>query len=167
MIDTLAEMGILKGYADGTFRPNAPITRAEFAAIAARFDSTDITGKTATFNDIANCWAKEEIERTAILGWTNGYADGSFRPNNNITRAEVATLVNRVLKRIPGKTEDLLDDMVKWPDNMDTTKWYYLAIQEASNSHDYEKYTDENDKTTEFEKWVKLNENPDWTKYQK
>jgi uncharacterized repeat protein (TIGR02543 family) len=163
MVDTLTEMGIIKGYADGTFRPNAPITRAEFAAIAARFDSTDITGKTATFTDIANCWAKSEIERTAILGWTNGYADGSFRPNNDITRAEVATLVNRVLKRQPGKPEDLLDDMVKWPDNMDTTAWYYLAIQEASNSHDYDKYTIG---TEEYEKWKKLNENPNWVQYQ-
>jgi hypothetical protein len=166
MVDTLAEMGIIKGYPDGTFRPNAYITRAEFAAIAARFDSTDITGKTATFSDIATSWAKDEIVRTAVLGWTNGYPDGTFRPQNDITRAEVATLVNRVLKRVPGKTEDLLADMVTWPDNLDTTKWYYLAIQEASNTHDYEKYTGD-DKTTEYEKWTKLKENPDWTKYQK
>ena len=166
MVDTLAEMGIINGYPDGTFRPNAYITRAEFAAIAARFDSTDITGKTATFSDIATSWAKDEIVRTTVLGWTNGYPDGTFRPQNNITRAEVATLVNRVLQRVPGKTEDLLADMVTWPDNLDTTKWYYLAIQEASNTHDYEKYTGD-DKTTEYEKWTKLKENPDWTKYQK
>jgi uncharacterized repeat protein (TIGR02543 family) len=166
MVDTLAEMGIINGYPDGTFRPNAYITRAEFAAIAARFDSTDITGKTATFSDIATSWAKDEIVRTTVLGWTNGYPDGTFRPQNNITRAEVATLVNRVLQRVPGKTEDLLADMVKWPDNLDTTKWYYLAIQEASNTHDYEKYTGD-DKTTEYEKWTKLRENPDWTQYQK
>ena len=165
MVDTLTEMGIIKGYADGTFRPNAPITRAEFAAIAARFDSTDITGKTASFTDIANCWAKSEIERTAILGWTNGYSDGSFRPNNNITRAEVATLVNRVLQRQPGTKDDLLDNMVTWPDNMDTTAWYYLAIQEASNGHDYDKYTGKDGNS--YEKWSKLKDSPDWTKYQK
>ena len=165
MVDTLTEMGIIKGYADGTFRPNAPITRAEFAAIAARFDSTDITGKSASFTDIANCWAKSEIERTAILGWTNGYSDGSFRPNNNITRAEVATLVNRVLQRQPGTKDDLLDNMITWPDNMDTTAWYYLAIQEASNGHDYDKYTGKDG--SEYEKWSKLKDSPDWTKYQK
>ena len=165
-VSTLVDMGILKGYPDGTFRPDASITRAEFAAIAARFDSTDITGKTATFTDIATSWAKADIERTAILGWVEGYPDGSFRPDSSITRAEAVTLVNRVLQRVPGKTEDLLDDMVKWPDNADTTAWYYLAIQEASNSHDYEKYAAA-DKTTEYEKWTKLTTNPDWVKYQK
>lgn len=165
-VSTLADMNILKGYADGSFRPDAPITRAEFAAVTARFDSTDISGKTATFTDIAGSWAKDDIERTAILGWVNGYADGSFRPENDITRAEVVTLVNRVLQRIPGKTEDLLDNMIKWPDNADTTAWYYLAFQEASNSHDYEKYTAA-DKTTQYEKWTKLTENIDWTQYQK
>ena len=165
-VSTLVDMGILKGYPDGSFRPDASITRAEFAAIAARFDSTDITGKTATFTDIATSWAKADIERTAILGWVEGYPDGSFRPDSNITRAEAVTLVNRVLQRVPGKTEDLLDNMVKWPDNADTTAWYYLAIQEASNSHDYEKYTAA-DKTTEYEKWTELTTNPDWVKYQK
>jgi hypothetical protein len=161
MVDTLAEMGIVKGYSDGTFRPDAPITRAEFAAIAARFDTSDVTGKSASFTDIADSWAKSSIERTAILGWTKGYADGSFKPNENITRAEVAALVNRVLQRHPGKSGDLLDDMVRWPDNADTSAWYYLDIQEASNSHDYDKYGDG------LEKWTALNANPDWTQYQK
>jgi hypothetical protein len=163
-VSTLADMGILKGYPDGTFRPDAPVTRAEFAAVAARFDSTDITGQTASFSDTASSWAKSAIARTAVLGWVKGYPDGTFRPDEAITRAEAATLINRVLQRVPGKTDDLLSGMIRWPDNQDTSAWYYLALQEASNSHDFERYTESG---AQYEKWTSLTQNPDWTQYQK
>ena len=121
-------MGIVKGDSHGKFNPNAPITRAEFAAIAARFD--DKANTTAVdFSDIASHWAKNEISAAANNGWINGYTDGTFRPNNKITRAEAMTLVNRVLKRLPETAEDLHNDMIKWSDNSDTSAWYYLAVQ--------------------------------------
>ena len=152
-------MGIIKG-SNGKFNPNAPITRAEFAAIAARFDDKANTA-TADFSDIGSHWAKDEISAAANNGWINGYTDGTFRPNNHITRAEAMTLVNRVLKRLPETAEDLHDDMIKWTDNSDTSKWYYLAVQEATNSHYYET------KNTQYEKWTKLRETRDWTELEK
>ena len=159
-VSTLSAMGIIKGDTHGKFNPNAPITRAEFAAIAARFDDKANT-TTADFSDIASHWAKDEISAAANNGWINGYTDGTFRPNNNITRAEAMTLVNRVLKRLPETAEDLHDDMIKWTDNSDTSKWYYLAVQEATNSHYYET------KNTQYEKWTKLRETRDWTELEK
>ena len=142
------------------FRPNAPITRAEFAAIAARFD--DKANTTAVdFSDIASHWAKNEISAAANNGWINGYTDGTFRPNNKITRAEAMTLVNRVLKRLPETAEDLHNDMIKWSDNSDTSAWYYLAVQEATNSHYY------GIKENKHEKWSKLRETRDWTELEK
>ena len=123
-VSTLSAMGIVKGDSQGKFNPNAPITRAEFAAIAARFD--DKANTTAVdFSDIASHWAKNEISAAANNGWINGYTDGTFRPNNKITRAEAMTLVNRVLKRLPETAEDLHNDMIKWSDNSDTSAWYY------------------------------------------
>ena len=157
-ISTVAKMGIVTGYPDGTFKPNANITRAEFATIAARFDQ-QTRGTGDHFTDLDGHWAKEYIERAAKKGWVTGYPDGTFRPENLATRAEVATLVNRVLNRDPESPEDLLEGMVEWPDNMDTGAWYYLALQEASNTHDYERET----KPTEV--WTVLLENPDWTIY--
>ena len=119
-VSTLSAMGIVKGDSQGKFNPNAPITRAEFAAIAARFD--DKANTTAVdFSDIASHWAKDEISAAANNGWINGYTDGTFRPNNKITRAEAMTLVNRVLKRLPETAEDLHNDMIKWSDNSDTS----------------------------------------------
>ena len=119
-VSTLSAMGIISGYPDATFRPNASITRAEFAAIATRFDvNGDKTP--ASFNDIAGHWAKDEIAVAANNGWVNGYEDGSFRPQNKITRAETMSLVNRVLNRKPETAEDLLENMTKWTDNADTT----------------------------------------------
>ena len=140
-ISTLSSMGIVKGNPDGTFDPDAPITRAEFAAIAARFDDKN-TNNTSNFSDIASHWAKDEIGVAANKGWINGYPDSTFRPDQYITRAEAMTLVNRVLNRLPEKSEDLLDDMIKWPDNADASVWYYLAVQEATNSHDYSDKSD-------------------------
>ena len=127
-VSTLSSMGIVKGHNDGTFAPNAPITRAEFAAIAARFDDKN-TDTSSKFTDIASHWAKNEIGIAANKGWINGYPDGTFRPNQYITRAEAMTLVNRVLNRLPENSSDLLDSMIKWPDNSDASAWYYLAVQ--------------------------------------
>ena len=159
-VSTLSAMGIVKGDSHGKFNPNAPITRAEFAAIAARFD--DKANTTAVdFSDIASHWAKNEISAAANNGWINGYTDGTFRPNNKITRAEAMTLVNRVLKRLPETAEDLHNDMIKWSDNSDTSAWYYLAVQEATNSHYYDL------KGNKHEKWSKLRETRDWTELEK
>ena len=159
-VSTLSAMGIVKGDSQGKFNPNAPITRAEFAAIAARFD--DKANTTAVdFSDIASHWAKDEISAAANNGWINGYTDGTFRPNNKITRAEAMTLVNRVLKRLPETAEDLHNDMIKWSDNSDTSAWYYLAVQEATNSHYYDI------KENKHEKWSKLRETRDWTELEK
>ncbi len=159
-VSTLSAMGIVKGDSYGKFNPNAPITRAEFAAIAARFD--DKADTTAVdFSDIASHWAKNEISAAANNGWINGYTDGTFRPNNKITRAEAMTLVNRVLKRLPETAEDLHNDMIKWSDNSDTSAWYYLAVQEATNSHYYDL------KANKHEKWSKLRETRDWTELEK
>ena len=159
-VSTLSAMGIVKGDSQGKFNPNAPITRAEFAAIAARFD--DKANTTAVdLSDIASHWAKDEISAAANNGWINGYTDGTFRPNNKITRAEAMTLVNRVLKRLPETAEDLHNDMIKWSDNSDTSAWYYLAVQEATNSHYYDL------KENKYEKWSKLRETRDWTELEK
>ena len=159
-VSTLSAMGIVKGDSQGKFNPNAPITRAEFAAIAARFD--DKANTTAVdFSDIASHWAKNEISAAANNGWINGYTDGTFRPNNKITRAEAMTLVNRVLKRLPETAEDLHNDMIKWSDNSDTSAWYYLAVQEATNSHYYDL------KENKHDKWSKLRETRDWTELEK
>ncbi|WP_418985570.1 S-layer homology domain-containing protein, partial [Agathobaculum butyriciproducens] len=119
-VSTLSSMGIVKGHNDGTFAPNAPITRAEFAAIAARFDDKN-TDTSSKFTDIASHWAKNEIGIAANKGWINGYPDDTFRPNQYITRAEAMTLVNRVLNRLPENSSDLLDSMIKWPDNSDAS----------------------------------------------
>ena len=161
-ISTLSSMGIVKGNPDGTFDPDAPITRAEFAAIAARFDDKN-TNTTSNFSDIASHWAKDEIGVAANTGWINGYPDSTFRPDQYITRAEAMTLVNRVLNRLPEKSEDLLDDMIKWPDNADASVWYYLAVQEATNSHDYSDKSD----ADKYEKWTKIRDARDWTLLEK
>lgn len=157
-VSTLSRMGIIAGYPDGTFRPNAPITRAEFAAIATRFDNNG--DKTpVSFTDIIGHWAEGEITVAANHGWVSGYGDGTFRPQNQITRAETMSLVNRVLKRLPETPADLLPDMITWTDNADTSSWYYLPVQEATNSHYYE--FKENSK---HEKWTELRETRDWSK---
>ena len=159
-ISTMSRLGIIKGYPDGTFRPNDPITRAEFAAIAARFDEHK-AAKLASFTDIYGHWAISEISLAYENGWIKGYNDGTFRPNRNITRAEAMALINRVLNRAPEKPSDLLNNMNKWTDNMDTTKWYYLDVQEATNSHDYTR------KTNNYEMWKKMLTDPDWAKYER
>lgn len=159
-VSTMSRLGIIKGYPDGTFRPNDPITRAEFAAIAARFDEHK-AAKLASFTDIYGHWAISEISLAYENGWIKGYNDGTFRPNRNITRAEAMALINRVLNRAPEKPSDLLNNMNKWTDNMDTTKWYYLDVQEATNSHDYTR------KTNNYEMWKKMRTDPNWAKYER
>ena len=161
-VSTLSSMGIVKGHNDGTFAPNAPITRAEFAAIAARFDDKN-TDTSSKFTDIASHWAKNEIGIAANKGWINGYPDSTFRPNQYITRAEAMTLVNRVLNRLPENSSDLLDSMIKWPDNSDVSAWYYLAVQEATNSHAYS----DKSKDDKYEKWTTIRDARDWTELEK
>ena len=161
-VSTLSSMGIVKGHNDGTFAPNAPITRAEFAAIAARFDDKN-TDTSSKFTDIASHWAKNEIGIAANKGWINGYPDGTFRPNQYITRAEAMTLVNRVLNRLPENSSDLLDSMIKWPDNSDASAWYYLAVQEATNSH----ACSDKSKDDKYEKWTTIRDARDWTELEK
>ena len=160
-VSTLSSMGIITGYPDGTFRPNAAITRAEFAAIAARFD-TNGDKTTAKFTDIASHWAKDEISIAANNGWIKGYEDNTFRPQRDITRAETMTLVNRVLNRQPETEDDLLPNMTVWTDNANPKAWYYLAVQEATNSHYYEFKTN-----SQYEKWTELRETRDWTQLEK
>lgn len=156
-VSTMAGMNILKGRTANSFVPQAPITRAEFAAICARFDSGKAE-ENNSFTDISGHWAEKEIERAATLGWVSGYTDGSFHPDAPITRAEAMTLINRVLCRMPETKADLLDSMTKWPDNQPGA-WYYLAVQEATNSHTYEQ------KDSKYETWTALTAEPDWSKY--
>ena len=156
-VSTMAGMNILKGRTANSFAPQAPITRAEFAAICARFDSGRAE-ENSGFTDISGHWAEKEIERAATLGWVSGYTDGSFHPDAPITRAEAMTLINRVLCRMPETKADLLDSMTKWPDNQPGA-WYYLAVQEATNSHTYEQ------KDSKYETWTALTAEPDWSKH--
>ena len=153
-ISTMAKLGVVKGRNAEAFDPDAPITRAEFATICARFDKTQIS-TSSNFTDISGHWAEKYIERAATLGWIAGYSDGTFRPSNYITRAEAMTMINRVLCRMPETESDLLPGMITWPDNQPGT-WYYLAVQEATNSHDYDR------KDAIHEKWTALTEAPDW-----
>lgn len=153
-VATMAKLGILKGRTVETFVPNAPITRAEFAAICARFD-TSATAGVSTLTDISGHWAEGDIRKAAALGWIMGYPDGAFRPDNYITRAEAMTMINRVLRRIPERESDLLPAMKVWPDNQPGT-WYYLAVQEATNSHSF-RY-----KNGIYERWTALTADPDW-----
>ena len=155
-VSTLSSMGIITGYPDGTFRPNAAITRAEFAAIAARFDN-DGDKTAAKFSDIANHWAKDEISIAYNNDWITGYPDGTFGPQRDITHAETMTLVNRVLNRQPETEDDLLPNMTVWTDNANPKAWYYLAVQEATNSHYYKFKTN-----SQYEKWTELRETRDW-----
>lgn len=160
-VSTLSSMGIITGYPDGTFRPNAAITRAEFAAIAARFDN-DGDKTAAKFSDIATHWAKDEISIAYNNGWITGYPNGTFGPQRDITRAETMTLVNRVLNRQPETEDDLLPNMTVWTDNANPNAWYYLAVQEATNSHYYKFKTN-----SKYEKWTELRETRDWTQLEK
>ena len=156
-VSTLSKMGVISGYPDGTFRPNAPITRAEFAAMIARFDDTAKSADTP-FTDISGHWAENAIGKAYGNGWVEGSSKTVFCPESNLTRAETATLLNRVLHRLPEKESDLLANQIVWPDNPETF-WGYLAIQEATNSHEYERKADGVHETQTAKR-----ENRDWSK---
>lgn len=160
-IATLTNMGIIKGYTDGTFQPNKSITRAELATIIARFAKLDVNTK--TFSDINGHWAQKNIELAAGNGWINGYEDGTFRPNNNITRAETFAMINRVLDRQTESVSDLLptSEMNMWSDNLNENAWYYKDVQEATNYHKCDRVGD-----SVYEKWTEKVPDIDWASYQ-
>jgi len=171
-VSVLSNMDVIKGYLDGTFRPEDDISRAELAAIAARFaQKMHMIGLTSvTFNDISEHWASNDIDLAAQIGWVTGYPDGSFKPDRTIKRAEFITLVNNVLQRKPETVDDLLvEEMKTWPDNADSNEWYYLAIQEATNSHafNFKAYQMVPGKQFEYEYWTKMTPFPDWTQLER
>jgi hypothetical protein len=147
-ISTMANLKILNGDGDGAFRPDDFITRAEFAAIVARFDS-DVYSGANKFDDLAGHWAAEPVNRSADKGWVTGYEDGTFMPEQYIIRAEAMTIINRVLERDKVRESGMADDMVHWPDNL-PSNWYYAAVQEATNSHEFERDADG------YEIWTQL-----------
>ena len=157
-VSTLSNAGILDGYEDGTFRPDGNITRAEFATITARFLEASYDGGNR-FPDIDGHWAAEYINEAANAGIVDGYEDGTFRPQQNITRAEAVTMVNRTVDRHPD-ADHLLDNMVTWPDNPESA-WYYAQIQEATNAHAYTMHTDQED--APYEIWTERLPNRDWS----
>lgn len=161
-VSTLARMGIVKGYEDGSFRPNAPITRAEFGAIATRFFAeTGATYEPGTFTDVTGDeWFANAIQDAVNLGLIGGYEDGTVRPNNNITRAESCAIVNRTLGRVPDADHLLpADEMKTWPDNPESA-WFYADMQEATNGHEYEWITEDGNKV---EEWLSIMLDNDWT----
>lgn len=160
-IATLTNMGIIKGYTDGSFQPNKSITREELATIIARFAKLDVNTK--TFSDINGHWAQKNIELAAGNGWINGYEDGTFRPNNNITRAETFAMINRVLDRQTESVSDLLptSEMNMWSDNLNENAWYYKDVQEATNYHKCDRVGD-----SVYEKWTEKVPDIDWASYQ-
>ena len=157
-VSTMEHLGIIKGRTPELFAPTAEITRAEFAAICARFD-TSVENGNSNFTDISGHWAEADIQRAATLGWIQGLPDGTFQPDRYITRAEAMTMINRVLCRIPEKKSDLLSGMRVWSDNQPAA-WYYLAVQEATNSHAFKH------KGEIYEHWLTLTEDPNWSKYE-
>ncbi len=157
-ISTMTGLGYVQGRSTTTFAPQSPITRAEFATICARFDTGTSSGP-QTFTDIKGHWAEKYIQRAAELGWIKGFEDGTFRPNDCITRAQAMTMINRVLNRIPEDASDLLPDMNVWPD-CNPGDWFYLAVQEATNSHNYKH------KAGNYETWISMKQDPDWTRYE-
>ena len=162
-ISTMANAGILDGYEDGSFHPNGYITRAEFATIAVRFFDLSYQGEDL-FPDIDGHWAQEYINQAADAGIIEGYPDGTFGPQKQITRAEAVTMVNRTLDRHPDP-DHFLEDMLVWPDNLDTEAWYYADIQEATNSHEYQVKKDA--QGNEYEVWTKILPIRDWEALEK
>lgn len=159
-VSTMAKMGVFRGRTLTRFDPDAPITRGEFAAVCARLDKTQVQ-VTNSFTDLNGYWAKQEILRAAALGWVQGYEDGSYRPNARITRAQVITMINRVLCRMPEKSADLLSGMTTWKDCTESD-WFYLAVQEATNSHDFQRKPN-----SIYERWAALRKDPDWSRYER
>lgn len=145
-VSTLARLGVFVGRTTDVFAPDAPITRAEFATVCARFDQSG-AAEDRDFSDIGGHWAEQYIRQAAALGWVQGYPDGTFGPDRPITRAEAVTMINRVLRRNPGSKDDLLSGMKVWPDNPEGA-WYYLEVQEATNGHEFHRKDDGHEKWT-------------------
>ena len=162
-ISTMTNAGILDGYEDGSFHPNGYITRAEFATIAVRFFDLSYQGEDL-FPDIDGHWAQDYINQAADAGIIEGYPDGTFGPQKQITRAEAVTMVNRTLDRHPDP-DHFLEDMLVWPDNLDTEAWYYADMQEATNSHEYQMKKDA--QGNEYEVWTKILPIRDWEALEK
>lgn len=165
-IATLEKAGVIVDTAKGgAFRPNEAITRAELAAMLAQFsDAKPVKG--VKFSDVsAEHWAYEAIAIAAKMGWIEGYPDGTFRPDATITRAEMMTLVNRALERVPSDEDHLLSKrvMLTFPD-CKSGDWFYIAVQEATNSHTYERAATEKNGD---EQWTALRANRDWTQLEK
>ena len=155
-VATLNNAGVITDSSNGYFRPNEAITRAELAAMLANF--TETAGAANYFNDVsASYWAANAIAICAKLGWITGYPDGSFRPDRNVTRAELMAMINRATGRAPKSADAFLPGMKTWSDNT-ADKWYYLNVQEATNSHSYT--------VKDSEKWTALNADPNWSLYE-
>ena len=137
-VATLNNAGVITDSSNGYFRPNKAITRAELAAMLAQF--ADTKSAPNYFTDVtANYWAANAIAVCAKLGWINGYPDGTFRPDQTVTRAEMMAMINRALERTPKSAADLLAGMKVWSDNANVNAWYYIDVQEATNGHTYTK----------------------------
>ena len=155
-VATLNNAGVITDSSNGCFRPNEAITRAELAAMLAKFSET--TGAANYFNDVsAKYWAANAIAICAKLGWINGYPDGTFRPDKNVTRAELMAMINRATGRAPKSADAFLPGMKTWIDNT-SDKWYYLDVQEATNSHSYT--------VKGSETWTALTSDPNWSLYE-
>ena len=166
MLNKTDHFAYVIGYPDGTVHPNGQITRAEVATIFFRLLRDEVRDGAFTtsnsYSDVAyGKWYNNPISTMSALGIITGYPDGTFKPDQNITRAEAMTLINRVLERKPESPADLLTNMNKWTDNMDTSKWYYLDVQEATNSHGYTR------KTFNYELWRQMLPDPDWSRYER
>jgi hypothetical protein len=161
-VSTMTNIGIFHGVSDDTFAPNRPVTRGEMAAIIVRFMnlSENIVLADNYFDDIAGHWAQGYINTAAANGWAQGAHghDGAFYPNQPITRAEAAAMVNRIFNRLPETTADLLPDMLTWSDNGNVNAWYYLYIQSASNSYTFERKED-----GIHENWLAIMPPRNWT----
>ena len=153
-VSTMAKLGIVTGGSDGCFRPNDPITRAEIAAMIARCDGNSYGTAYTNFSDVKGHWAANYIARAYELGWINGYGT-TYAPDKYITRAETVAILNRVLNRAPQYTSDLLSGLNTFND-VSTTSWYYLDVEEAANSHTYTR------KINDYEYWDKLISDPSW-----
>lgn len=155
-VATLNNAGVITDSSNGYFRPNEAITRAELAAMLAKFSET--TGAANYFNDVsAKYWAANAIAICAKLGWITGYPDGTFRPDKNVTRAELMAMINRATGRAPKSADAFLPGMKTWIDNT-ADKWYYLDVQEATNSHSYT--------VKGSETWTALTSDPNWSLYE-
>lgn len=166
MLNKTDHFAYVIGYPDGTVHPNGQITRAEVATIFFRLLRDEVRDGAFTtsnsYSDVAyGKWYNNPISTMSALGIITGYPDGTFKPDQNITRAEAMTLINRVLERKPESPADLLTNMNKWTDNLDTSKWYYLDVQEATNSHGYTR------KTFNYELWRQMLPDPDWSRYER